>query len=118
MCASNGCWNVAPKPPTSAPSKHWKTSTGSSIPPSVANRSSTWPPGNYCAKPRTCCSSDRPASAKRTLAQAIGYEAIKQGKEVLYRSIFDLVRDFLKDEAFNQQDTDAAPISQARSGHH
>jgi DNA replication protein DnaC len=29
---------------------------------------------------------------------------VKQGKEVLYRSIFDLVRDFLKDEAFKQQD--------------
>ena len=41
---------------------------------------------------------------KTHLAQALGYEAIKQGKEVLYRSIFDLVRDFLKDEAFNQQD--------------
>ena len=36
--------------------------------------------------------------------QALGYEAIKQGKEVLYRSIFDLVRDFMKDEAFKQQD--------------
>ena len=34
----------------------------------------------------------------------MGYEAIKQGKEVLYRSIFDLVRDFMKDEAFKQQD--------------
>jgi DNA replication protein DnaC len=41
---------------------------------------------------------------KTHLAQALGYEAIKQGKEVLYRSIFDLVRDFLKDEAFKQQD--------------
>jgi DNA replication protein DnaC len=38
------------------------------------------------------------------LAQALGYEAIKQGKEVLCRSIFDLVRDFMKDEAFKQQD--------------
>jgi DNA replication protein DnaC len=41
---------------------------------------------------------------KTHLAQALGYEAIKQGKEVLYRSIFDLVRDFMKDEAFKQQD--------------
>lgn len=45
-----------------------------------------------------------PGVGKTHLAQAIGYEAIKQGREVLYRSIFDLVRDFLKDEAFNQQD--------------
>ncbi len=45
-----------------------------------------------------------PGVGKTHLAQALGYEAIKQGKEVLYRSIFDLVRDFLKDEAFKQQD--------------
>jgi DNA replication protein DnaC len=36
---------------------------------------------------------------KTHLAQAIGYEAIKQGFEVLYRSIFDLVSDLLADEA-------------------
>lgn len=45
-----------------------------------------------------------PGVGKTHLAQALGYEAIKQGKDVLYRSIFDLVRDFLRDEAFNQQD--------------
>jgi len=32
-------------------------------------------------------------------SRGLGYEAIKQGKEVLYRSIFDLVRDFMKDAA-------------------
>jgi DNA replication protein DnaC len=36
-------------------------------------------------------------------AQAIGYEAIKAGFNVFYRSIFDLVRDFMEDEAFSQQ---------------
>jgi DNA replication protein DnaC len=45
-----------------------------------------------------------PGVGKTHLAQAIGYEAIKMNFLVLYRSIFDLVRDFLKDEAFNQQD--------------
>lgn len=45
-----------------------------------------------------------PGVGKTHLAQALGYEAIKQGHTVLYRSIFDLVRDFLRDEAFNQQD--------------
>jgi DNA replication protein DnaC len=45
-----------------------------------------------------------PGVGKTHLAQAIGYEAIKLNFHVLYRSIFDLVRDFLKDEAFNQQD--------------
>ena len=37
-------------------------------------------------------------------AHALGYQAIKNGSVVLYRSIFDVVRDFLHDEALNQQD--------------
>lgn len=45
-----------------------------------------------------------PGVGKTALAQALGYEAIKAGFVVFYRSIFDLVRDFLKDEAFNQED--------------
>jgi DNA replication protein DnaC len=45
-----------------------------------------------------------PGVGKTHLAQAIGYEAIRQNFNVLYRSIFDLVRDFMKDEAFNQMD--------------
>ena len=45
-----------------------------------------------------------PGVGKTHLAQALGYEAIRLNFQVLYRSIFDLVRDFLKDEAFNQQD--------------
>jgi DNA replication protein DnaC len=45
-----------------------------------------------------------PGVGKTHLAQAIAYEAIKMDFQVLYRSIFDLVRDFFKDEAFNQQD--------------
>jgi DNA replication protein DnaC len=36
---------------------------------------------------------------KSFLVQALAYEAIKQGFVVLYRSIFDVVRDFLHDEA-------------------
>jgi len=45
-----------------------------------------------------------PGVGKTHLAQALGYQAIKLNFHVLYRSIFDLVRDFLRDEAFNQQD--------------
>jgi DNA replication protein DnaC len=45
-----------------------------------------------------------PGVGKSFLVQALGYEAIKQGYVVLYRSIFDLVRDFLQDEAFAGQD--------------
>ena len=41
-----------------------------------------------------------PGTGKSFVAQAIGYQAIKAGFTVLYRSIFDLVRDFLHDEAF------------------
>lgn len=45
-----------------------------------------------------------PGVGKTFLAQAIGYEALKQGHHVRYRSIFDLVRDFLEDEATSQRD--------------
>src|ERR1700690_4031474 len=39
-----------------------------------------------------------PGVGKTFLAQAIGYQAIKAGFLVLYRSIFDLARDFLADD--------------------
>jgi DNA replication protein DnaC len=45
-----------------------------------------------------------PGTGKSFLAQAIGYQAIKQGHVVLYRSIFDVVRDFMQDEALEGQD--------------
>lgn len=42
-----------------------------------------------------------PGVGKSFLVQAIGYEAIKHGHVVLYRSIFDVVRDFLHEEALS-----------------
>jgi DNA replication protein DnaC len=45
-----------------------------------------------------------PGVGKSHLAQAIGYQAIKMGWLVRYRSIFDLVRDFLQDEAFGGEE--------------
>jgi len=45
-----------------------------------------------------------PGTGKSHLCQAIGYQAIKAGHTVLYRSIFDLVRDFLHDDALGGQD--------------
>ncbi len=40
-----------------------------------------------------------PGTGKSHLAQALGYQAIKTGFVVKYRSVFDVVRDFLQDEA-------------------
>jgi DNA replication protein DnaC len=45
-----------------------------------------------------------PGTGKSHLAQAIGWQAIKSGFVVLYRSIFDVVRDFLHDEALGSEE--------------
>ncbi|HEX2518178.1 MAG TPA: IS21-like element helper ATPase IstB [Castellaniella sp.] len=45
-----------------------------------------------------------PGVGKSFLVQALAYQAIKAGFAVLYRSIFDVVRDFLHDEALGQDD--------------
>ena len=45
-----------------------------------------------------------PGVGKSHLIQALGHQAIKSGYVVHYRSIFDLVRDFLQDEAMGGQD--------------
>ncbi len=42
-----------------------------------------------------------PGVGKSHLAQSIGDQAIRQGHTVLYKSIFDLIRDFLRDEAMS-----------------
>jgi DNA replication protein DnaC len=45
-----------------------------------------------------------PGLGKTHLVQAIGYQVIKAGYVVLYRSIFDVVRDFLHDDVVGQDD--------------
>lgn len=60
--------------------------------------------GNFIRQGKDVLFLGPPGVGKTHLAQAIGYEAIKMNFQVLYRSIFDLVRDFMKDEAFNQRD--------------
>src|SRR5262249_17916963 len=41
---------------------------------------------------------------KSFMVQAVGYQAIKAGHAVLYRSVFDVARDFLRDEALSSED--------------
>lgn len=45
-----------------------------------------------------------PGTGKSHLVQSIGYQAIKAGYTVLYRSIFDIARDFLHDEVLGGED--------------
>ncbi len=45
-----------------------------------------------------------PGVGKSHIAQALGQQAVKSGLMVLYRSIFDLVNDFVRDEAFSGAD--------------
>src|SRR5271168_670432 len=45
-----------------------------------------------------------PGVGKSHVVQALGYHALKAGFLVLYRSIFDVVRDFLHDEAVGKED--------------
>jgi len=45
-----------------------------------------------------------PGTGKSHLVQALGYQAIKTGHTVMYRSIFDVVRDFLHDEAIGGEE--------------
>jgi DNA replication protein DnaC len=45
-----------------------------------------------------------PGTGKSFVVQAIGFQAIKQGFVVLYRSIFDVVRDFLHEESLGDED--------------
>jgi DNA replication protein DnaC len=45
-----------------------------------------------------------PGVGKSFLVQALGHQAIRVGYQVLYRSIFDVVRDFAQDEALGSVD--------------
>lgn len=47
------------------------------------------------------------------LVQALGLQAIKQGHTVLYRLVFDLVRDFLHEEVQLSSES-AGQVPQAR----
>ncbi len=60
--------------------------------------------GHYIRKTSDVLFVGPPGVGKTHLAQALGYEAIKQGFIVRYRSIFDLVADFLSETTSAQRD--------------
>lgn len=56
--------------------------------------------GRYLREMRDVLFLGPPGVGKSHLVQALGYQAVRSGHTVLYRSVFDVVRDFLHDEAF------------------
>jgi DNA replication protein DnaC len=60
--------------------------------------------GKFIKQRRDVLFCSPPGTGKSHLVQAIGYQLIKLGYLVLYRSIFDVVRDFLHDEAMDGHD--------------
>jgi len=60
--------------------------------------------GHFIRDARDVLFSGPPGVGKSHLAQALGYHVIKMGHTVLYRSIFDVVRDFLRDEALGGEE--------------
>jgi DNA replication protein DnaC len=60
--------------------------------------------GRFIRETRDALLIGPPGVGKSHIAQAIGYQALKAGFVVLYRSIFDVVRDFLHDEALGSEE--------------
>ena len=60
--------------------------------------------GRFLKERRDVLFCSPPGTGKSHLVQGIGYHLIKLGYVVLYRSIFDVVRDFLHDEAMDGHD--------------
>ena len=60
--------------------------------------------GRFIKERRDVLLCSPPGTGKSHLVQGIGYHLIKLGYVVLYRSIFDVVHDFLHDEAMDGHD--------------
>jgi DNA replication protein DnaC len=58
----------------------------------------------FIRQPRDVLFLGPPGVGKSFLVQALGYQAIKSGFVVLYRSIFDLVRDFFHEDNIGEED--------------
>ena len=65
--------------------------------------------GGFVRQHRDVLLAGPPGVGKSHLVQAIGRQLVHAGFSVLYRSIFDAVRDFLHDEAFEGHDRDHDP---------
>jgi DNA replication protein DnaC len=59
---------------------------------------------SFIRQPRDVLFLGPPGVGKSFLVQALGYQAIKSGFVVLYRSIFDLVRDFFHEDNIGEED--------------
>jgi DNA replication protein DnaC len=73
----------------------------------------TWPTCHFLRDARDVLFLGPPGVGKTFLSEALGYLAIRMGHTVLYRSIFDLVREFIKDEAFEGDDRTMAKYLKA-----
>ncbi|PAY16808.1 hypothetical protein CKO51_24535 [Rhodopirellula sp. SM50] len=60
--------------------------------------------GHFLRQSRDVLLCGPPGTGKSHLAQAIGHAVIRSGASVYYRSIFDVVRDFLHDEAIGGEE--------------
>ena len=103
-CAKNAGSAVAPRPLTSTASKRWRILTGALIPAFPRKQIYDLAAGHFIRQATDVLFIGPPGVGQTHLAQALGYAAIRRNFQVLDRSIFDLGRDFLKDEAFHQQD--------------
>ena len=95
---------VVSKPPRSVTSRRWRILTGVSILRSRRTKMYELASGQFIRDHRDVLFCSPPGTGKSHLVQAIGYHLIKLGHVVLYRSIFDVVRDFLHDEAMDGHD--------------
>ncbi len=95
--------HAAPRPPGSALKRSKASTGGSTRPVNLYQQIAGTGTGNYC-EGKDILFLSPPSRQKNPPGAGPGLQAIKQSKEVLYNSIFDLVQDFTSKTAFKQQD--------------